>query len=220
MVEPAGHVVLADDDESVHRWVRPVFAPSFSVASAYNVPQGHAAFDAAPLLSLAIVDLEMPGGRPFDLRRGLGGGFELARRVTSEFAPATAVVLTAYSSPAIVNAAQRQGVELIVKEDYLPNLALLRDRIAARLSPATARRRRFLRSFARQHGLPLRQAQALSLAVAGQTYRQIATRMAIGQSTVKFHIRCVLAKTGYESVKAIVASESQTDELDGDDPPA
>lgn len=199
-------VLVVEDDPGFFRTaILPVFAQGFSLMCAHNIPQAHDALDATPSLSLALVDLNMPGGEPFEPDKGEGGGLEIARRIRDQFPAVRCAILTGYTTPALVNAAQLCGAEFIAKEDCSDNLEALRDKITSETRSVFTHWQQHIDSFVAAHRLSARQADTLTLAVLGHSYRDIAERMDLSVNTVKTHIHQVLTKAGYTTIKEIVA---------------
>jgi DNA-binding NarL/FixJ family response regulator len=195
-------LILEDDAEFARRVIGRHYTRHFTVRYVYNIPQARAALSALDTLTLAIVDLEVPGGRPFDSSRG-GGGFEIVELVRDQFPRARVLVLTEHLHPKLVNTAHRLGATYVCKSECSDNL-----RAAARAALATHhgiydRPAAFVARFADGHQLTPRQTEILVLVIAGRTHAEIAAELGITSNTLKRHIRHILAACGERQIDAI-----------------
>lgn len=199
-----GNVVIVEDEEGFARqFVAPFFDGDFAVHFAFNVHQGVACLDALPQLSLALVDLDIPGGKPFDPARPGGAGFRVVEHAAQRFPISRLVVLTAYLHPALINTAHRLGAEYLAKDDCTDNLrALARATLAGRhyLNDKAAT---FVERLANAHDLTKRQVEVLAVFLAGRSHVEIAEELAISTNTLKRHVKDILAACGEQSLSAI-----------------
>lgn len=152
---------------------------------------------------VAVVDLRLP-----DMP-----GEELCRRLR-ELLPATPVViLSAYGSEDTVRDAMDAGASAyLTKSSDLDELLEVLERVVrGSVEPQIAEHLRdLLASRASDHDVSARQLRVLGLAAQGLTYHQIADRLCISHSTVRFHIHSLRARFGARTrteliVKAIQA---------------
>jgi DNA-binding CsgD family transcriptional regulator len=62
-----------------------------------------------------------------------------------------------------------------------------------------------LRRFESQHGLSIREREVFRLLISGSTNQEIAGRLFVSESTVKFHVTNILRKTGCRSRNEVLA---------------
>ena len=60
--------------------------------------------------------------------------------------------------------------------------------------------------FAARHDLSVREREVLQLVLAGRSNREVAVELCVSESTVKYHVRNVLRKTGNHSRKELLAA--------------
>ena len=87
---------------------------------------------------------------------------------------------------------------------------LLSKRLYASVAePALSEQERFDR-FAARHDLSVREREVLQLVLAGRSNREVAGELCVSESTVKYHVRNVLRKTGSHSRKELLAAYADT----------
>ena len=64
--------------------------------------------------------------------------------------------------------------------------------------------------FAARHDLSVREREVLQLVLAGRSNREVAVELSVSESTVKYHVRNVLRKTGSHSRKELLATYAGT----------
>ena len=80
---------------------------------------------------------------------------------------------------------------------------------APEVEPALSEQERFDR-FAARHDLSVREREVLQLVLAGRSNREVAAELCVSESTVKYHVRNVLRKTGSHSRKELLAAYADT----------
>ncbi len=204
-------VVVVDDHEMVVAGLKQMLAP-FSdrvqvVGSAYDVANAlEAAISLQPDLVLA--DVRLVGESGLDLCRKLG-----------ERAPDQRVVLlSVYDDEQYVFQALRAGaagylLKRIRGEELVSQLELaaggttvIDATMAGRVVTSAARLERDEFWPGAHLGLTHRESEVLALLVAGCSNRAIASRLVIGDETVKTHVRAVLRKLGVADRTAAVAA--------------
>jgi len=195
---------VEDEAEYAKRFVARFFRADFDLRFAYNVPSAIALIDRLPQLSLALVDLDIPGGVPFDPARSGGFGFEVVDRVKQRFPLARVAVLTAHIHPNLINTAHRLGAEYVSKVDCEENLRALARAALAIQHGVNEDAARFVQQFARVHSLTKRQTEVLALFLTGRSHAEIAADLGITSNTLKRHIRDILAASAERSLDAIV----------------
>jgi len=134
---------------------------------------------------VTLMDLQMPGIN----------GIEAISRILSEFPGARVIVFTTYKGDAQVTGALRAGARAyLLKEDvHLQLLEIIRSvhEGRKRISPEIASE---LAEHAAEDGLSVREIEVLRLIAAGNSNKQIADRLSIGEGTVKTHVTNILSK--------------------------
>jgi NarL family two-component system response regulator LiaR len=197
-------VVLVDDHHVVRRGMRSYLESFPDLRVVGEAASAEALLQALPALQADVVmmDLLLPGGMD---------GIEATRRVRAAFPSVQVVVLTAYTDEARVIAALRAGAISFVRKDAQPEFLLSVIRAAAAgqalLDPGLASA---LVQDSARGGIDLlspREQEVLRLVARGQTNREIAARLVLGEETVKTHVASILAKLGlsHRSQVAMVA---------------
>jgi DNA-binding NarL/FixJ family response regulator len=135
-----------------------------------------------------------------DLRMPDGSGVEAIRRIRSDFSDARMIVLTSYAGDALVLSALNAGAS-----GYLLKNTLRRDMLDA-IRAVHAGMRRIPREIVTQiaehsddDALTARELDVLRRLAAGKSNKAIATALDISVSTVKAHVKAILAKLAAES---------------------
>ncbi len=196
-------LIVEDDDGFAHDFVAPHFQRDWRIEFAYNIPQARAILDTISRLRLAFVDLDVPGGTPFNPKKPGGYGFEIVARIRREFPTIRVVVLTAHLTPALVNTAQELGADYLFKEQCQRNLKLIAKQLFTDEHVADERIRSFVNQFAVDHKLSPRQSEVVALAVCGMRNRHIAEKLNMSPNTLKRHIDHVLVKSAHPTLASI-----------------
>jgi DNA-binding NarL/FixJ family response regulator len=137
---------------------------------------------------ITLMDLQMPG---------TGGGLEAIDAIRREFPEARIIVLTTYSSDMLVLRALKAGVRayILKSHTYKELLEAIRAVHGGQklVSPEIAME---LANHATDEPLSEREIEVLRLVAAGNSNKQIADRLLIGEGTVKNHVSNILSKLG------------------------
>lgn len=204
------NVLIVEDNES---YAKTVIAPHFAnwpCQLAYNVPQSLQALDEIVDLKLALVDLEIPGGR-VDVQVSLGAGFEVVEEISKRFTTARIVILTGHLTPKLVNKAQTFGAEYVAKGECAGNLKSIAESLQradqnSHAHPAV----RVARAQAADNGLTEKQTQVLVLAVRGFSRAEIAKELDIAEWTLKSHIREIVRRTHHDRLAPLIRAIHRT----------
>jgi len=141
---------------------------------------------------VVIQDLLLPGGID---------GIETTRRLLARHPEARVIALTASVDEARMMGALRAGASGYVRKDAEPETLLSAVRAVARgrtfIDPAIGHR--IMRVTAAADDLTARERDVLRQIALGKSNKEIAESLAIGEETVKTHVRHVLAKLGAEN---------------------
>lgn len=134
---------------------------------------------------VTLMDLQMPGIN----------GIEAISCILGEFPGARVIVFTTYRGDAQVTGALRAGARAyLLKENvHLQLLEIIRTvhEGRKRIPPEIASE---LAEHAGEGGLSVREIEVLRLIAAGNSNKQIADRLSIGEGTVKTHVTNILSK--------------------------
>ena len=134
---------------------------------------------------VTLMDLQMPGLN----------GIEAIGRILGEFPGARIIVLTTYRGDAQVTSALRAGARayLLKGNVHLELLDIIRTvhEGRKRIPPEIASE---LAEHAAEDDLSVREIEVLRLIAAGNSNKQIADRLSIGEGTVKTHVTNILSK--------------------------
>jgi two-component system, NarL family, response regulator len=134
---------------------------------------------------ITLMDLHLPGLN----------GIEVTDRILCEFPEARIVVFTTYRGDAQVLRALRAGARAYILKGHVHRELLEAIRIVhaggKRIPPDIATE---LAEHATDDELSSREVQVLQLIAAGNSNKQIAKRMSIGEGTVKSHVTNILSK--------------------------
>jgi DNA-binding NarL/FixJ family response regulator len=147
-------------------------------------------------------------------------GIETTRRIRKEYPEAKIVMLTAFEDDDNLLAAVRAGAEgYLLKgmepEDFIRQIAGI-DTGETLFAPGLAQR--LLREFSRRDGkaadnggrraLTDRQGELLQLLAQGLTYKEIADQLKLKKTTVKYHVKEILAKLRLVNRTQLIAHAS------------
>lgn len=206
-------VVIADDQTSVRDGLVALLStlPDFRVVGA--AANGDDVMD--------LVERVAPDAVLMDLRMPDVDGIEATRRLAQTHPDVAVVVLTTYADDESVLAALQAGARAyLTKNATRADMArALHAAVANQVTLAPDVQRTLLSAALRGHqappadpppdswpdGLSEREGEILSLIASGLTNREIATRLFIGNATVKTHINRIFAKTGARSRQDAIA---------------
>ena len=185
-------IVLADDHALVREGIRAFLEsdPDFEIVGEASDSDAAIALCESLQPDVALLDLAMPGG----------GGVAATAGIKSTSPGTAVVILTSFDDEASVLPALKSGALSYLLKDVAPealadalrraarNEATLHPRAAARVVQAL-----------REPGAPAqslseREREVLLLIAEGLANQQIATRLGIGEKTVKTHVSSILAK--------------------------
>ncbi|MBL8300200.1 MAG: response regulator transcription factor [Rhodanobacteraceae bacterium] len=195
-MSPPIRVIIADDHVLVRQGIRAFLdtCEDLRIVGEADSADSAAAVCRELEPDVALIDLVMPGG-----------GVEATRLIRSSCASTQVLILTSYEDDAqIVQAVQAGALSYLLKDTDADTLAdavrrtaggeaILHPRIATRLvqavrAPASGSTPSAL------DRLSLREREVLELMADGLSNQVIATRLSIGEKTVKTHVSNVLAK--------------------------
>jgi NarL family two-component system response regulator LiaR len=191
-------VVIADDHRVVRDGLCYLLGQEPDIEVAGEAGDGRQALDivAATRPHVLVLDLYMPG---------LDGHGVIAALHATEHRPAVVVLTSATDDAHLVRAMQAGATSYLLKTAPADDvIAAIRDAAAgtASLSPELLTRlTQAMRQPAEPDPLaPLtpREREVLRLIACGQSNREIARNLHIGEQTVKTHVRSILAKTGLQ----------------------
>ena len=187
----ARRVLVVDDHEVVRAGLLAAIAGHWRFVAMGDAPTGRTALQVAPRLQpdIAIVDMRLP-----DM-----GGDELCRALRTLIPDLAVVVLSSYFNEDVVSRALDAGASAYVtKSQGLSDLFSVLDSVAAerdhsRSWKGEAQIRRCLADLARSREenrrLTDQQSRVITLLAEGLTYRAVAARLQISESTVRFHVQ-------------------------------
>jgi DNA-binding NarL/FixJ family response regulator len=203
-------ILIVDDHEIVREGLRLALAADDRYEIVGTAHDGQSALDVArrTLPDVALVDLRLPDT----------SGDELCRQLRERFPSTGVVILTAYLSEGTVRACLEAGaLEYVTKAAGLPELRAALDRVAreraapsatapqivAHLDALVRRRAGYTRTTPRQE-------HVLELVAEGLNNVQIAERLFIAESTVRFHIQKLKTKLNARSKTELIAKALRT----------
>ena len=193
MTEPRPiRIVLADDHEMVRQGIRAFLETEsdFAIVGEAKDSDGAIALCKDEHPDVALLDLVMPGG----------GGVAATRGIKSESPNTAVVILTSFDNEASVLPALKAGaLSYLLKDVAAEELADAVRRAArkeATLHPRVAARvvHALREPESSDQSLSEREREVLLLIAEGLANLQIATRLGIGEKTVKTHVSNILAK--------------------------
>lgn len=188
------HVLIADDHRMVREGIRAFLStqPDMVIVGEADSADAAVAACGRSRTDVALVDLIMPGG-----------GIEATRRIRGEHPETQVVILTSYDDATKVRAALEAGaIGYVLKDVAAEELANAIRRAAwgeSTLHPrAAAHLAQALRDppLAAASVLSPRERDVVVLIAQGLANSDIATRLGIGEKTVKTHVSNVLSKLG------------------------
>jgi DNA-binding NarL/FixJ family response regulator len=190
----AVRIVLVDDHPLVRAGIRALVEAAGDLEVVAEAADGRAAVDAVAALAeppdVVLMDLSMPGM----------DGVAATRLLTDAGTSAAVVVLTSFADqPRVAEALEAGAVGYLLKDsEPAALLAAVRSAAAghAPLDPRVARALLPTRSPAPGADLSDREREVLELVAQGLANKQIATRLAISERTVKVHLGSVFRRIG------------------------
>ena len=185
-------IVLADDHEMVRQGIRAFLETEsdFAIVGEASDSGGAVALCRDEHPDVALLDLVMPGG----------GGVAATRGIKAESPNTAVVILTSFDNEASVLPALKAGaLSYLLKDVAAEELAEAVRRAArkeATLHPRVAARvvHALREPESSDQSLSEREREVLLLIAEGLANQQIATRLGIGEKTVKTHVSNILAK--------------------------
>ena len=204
-------VLVADDQALVRSGFRMILEAREDFEVVGEADDGHEAVALAAATSpdVILMDVRMPG---LD-------GIDATRAILASGSPARVLILTTFDLDEIVLRAIRAGASGFLLKDVRPADLAAAIRVVASgdalLAPAVTRR--LLERFARQvdddhtppalDQLTARELEILRLVAQGLSNGEIATRLFLGESTVKTHVSAILRKLRVrDRVQAVIAA--------------
>jgi DNA-binding NarL/FixJ family response regulator len=204
--QEAIRLLIVDDHEVVREGLVAALAPDARIAIV-----GAAACRRA---AIGLARRTLPHAAIIDMRLQDESGDELCRQLISLIPSIKVVVLSSYLTQEIVRRALRAGAAAYVtKSSGLDELRAVLDEVVIRQearpsshAPEIVKRLEALVQArdAEQHPTP-QQARVLELSADGLTYWEIAERLGISASTVRFHIQKLKLKLGAKNKAELVA---------------
>jgi DNA-binding NarL/FixJ family response regulator len=208
----SARVLIADDQALVRAGFRKLLESAPGIEVVGEAEDGRQAVDQARRLlpSLVLMDIRMPR---LD-------GIEATRRLTADGDRVRVLILTTFGLDEYVYEALRAGASDFMLKDAPPEELLAAIEIVDRgdglIAPAVTRA--VIEEFVRRAPPPpapasqladltAREHEVLMLLARGLSNAEIATRLVVGEGTVKTHVAHVLAKLGVrDRVQAVIAA--------------
>ena len=186
-------IILADDHPLVLEGLRGLLAAESDLHVMATATDGERALEAVRRFApdVLIIDLEMP----------YMSGVQCLQQIRAEGLNVRVLVLSAFGDAHTLRSAVQSGADGFALKTGAPEatLAAIRQVAHGQLVFPAAARRWLLQSKESQapaHSLTEREEMVLSLLAMGASNSQIAERLHLSESTVKFHLRNVFAKLG------------------------
>ena len=204
-------VVLVDDHEMVIEGLKAMLARF--AGRVRVVGQASSAEEAQPVVTALAPDVVL-----CDVRLRGSSGLDLCRRLTEQDPDCRVLLLSVYDDEQYLYQALRAGaagylVKRIGGEELVRSLELVRAgetvvdaTMAGRVASAAARLDSGEFWPGARLGLSQRESEVLGLMVAGLSNRAIASRLVIGEETVKSHARAIYRKLGVRDRAGAVAA--------------
>jgi len=204
-------VVLVDDHEMVLEGLKAMLARF--TGRVRVVGQAGSAEEAQPVVTALAPDVVL-----CDVRLRGSSGLDLCRRLTEQDPGCRVVLLSVYDDEQYLYQALRAGaagylLKRISGEELVRSLELVSDgetvvdtTMAGRVASAAARLDSGEFWPGARLGLSQRESEVLGLIVAGVSNRAIASRLVIGEETVKSHVRAIYRKLGVGDRAGAVAA--------------
>ncbi len=189
-------VLIVEDDLRLARSLERLFSPAWRVTIATTVEEARRIVDDEPRILAAVIDVSL----------GDGDGFSLLETLRESGWTIPALMITGSDEHDYPERALRLQASYVRKPfEYSTLEAFLKraERIATSAEPAADRLEGEVAEISRRHGLSPRQAEVLRGAVFDQSEKEIAERIGIRISTLRTHVRGILAKTGVASLADI-----------------
>lgn len=196
-------VLIVDDHDMVRRGLGVFLSVSNDLEHVGDAADGEEALRLVEELQpdVVLMDLRMPGM----------DGVEATQRIRDEYPDTQVVALTSYKEEKLVRDALQAGaIAYLLKNATVEELAAaIRAAHAGQPTLAPEATQVLINQTRRptpsQFNLSERELDVLAGIVEGLTNRQIAERLSISRSTVKFHVSSILAKLGVASRTEAVA---------------
>lgn len=196
-------LLIVDDHEMVRRGLMSFLRTFDDLAVVGEASNGEEAIDACERLhpDVVIMDLMMPGM----------DGFAATQIIRERFPEVTIIALSSSGDTKSVTAAMQAGaISYLLKNvgtDQLAEAIRAAVRGQRRLSPEATQAliRAATRPPERRYDLTEREAEVLALMVEGLNNPDIAQRLNVSRSTVKYHISAILSKLGVSNRSEAIA---------------
>lgn len=205
MTGPQLRILIADDHTILRESLREILEaePDLVVVGEAGTNQEAVSVAASRSPDLVLLDIEMPGGP----------ATTTVRQMLGQPQPPKVVILSMYEDPEFVQSMLGLGVsgylhKNITRQHLVSVLRTLShtDRVAVAVSRGAVRA-----GLARREALSSRELEVLELVAQAMSNRQVASRLAVTEGTVKRHLRNIFEKLGAVSRidavnKAVAAS--------------
>jgi DNA-binding NarL/FixJ family response regulator len=205
-------VVLVDDDAMVRTGLRLILSGAADLSVVGEAGDGAAAVE--------LVRREQPDVVLMDVRMPVLDGLGAAREILASGPPSKIIMLTTFDLDEYVYAAVAAGASGFLLKDVAPEqlVAAVRHAVTGDVLLAPAITRRLVARYAappRQSGPPdtrldaltAREREVLALIAAGLSNVEIASRLFLGEATVKTHIGRILSKLELrDRAQAVIAA--------------
>jgi DNA-binding NarL/FixJ family response regulator len=204
-------VVLVDDHEMVLEGLKAMLARF--TGRVRVVGQATSAEEAQPVVAALAPDVVL-----CDVRLRGSSGLDLCRRLTEEIPDCRVVLLSVYDDEQYLYQALRAGaagylLKRIGGEELVRSLEQVREgetvvdsTMAGRIASSAARMESGEYWPGARLGLSQRESEVLGLMVAGLSNRAVASKLVIGEETVKSHARAIYRKLGVSDRASAVAA--------------